>query len=146
MPTPPIDPLQESTSLALKDYLSAHPVRFPISSFNLLRQLLANTPSQTQVWLPRLKLSDLSKFETMLEHWSDKWEFGQVAVARSPQSQFGPSTTAFGAGELTVVGAQVLDGASRKRKRGEEDVKSGVLGFSVLGIVLMHEFSGTAAD
>jgi hypothetical protein len=146
MPTPPIDPLQESTSLALKNYLSTHPVRFPITSFDLLRQLLANTPSQTQVWLPRLKLSDLNKFETMLEHWSDKWEFGQVAAVRSPQSQFGSATVAFGAGELTVVGAQVLDGASRKRKRGEEDVKSGAPGYSLSGTALMHEFSGTAAD
>jgi len=121
MPTPPIDPLHESTSLALRNYLSVHPVRFPISSFDLLRQLLANTPTQTQAWMPRLKLGDISKFEMMLEHWSEKWEFGQVAVVRSA-SQFGSNSSG---GEVTVVGAQVVDSASRKRKRGEEDVKSG---------------------
>jgi hypothetical protein len=40
-----VDALQDSTSIALQNYLLAHLVRFHISSFNFLRQLIANTPS-----------------------------------------------------------------------------------------------------
>lgn len=118
MPSPPLEPLQETISTALRSYIQSHHVHFPVESFDLLRQLIANTPLDSQ---PRLKLSDIGKFDAMLESWSDKWEHGVIAVVK----RLNPGQEV--PGELTVVGAQVTDATTtRKRKRGEEDVKHGL--------------------
>lgn len=126
-PTPSGDALQDSTSLALRNLLQTHVVHFPVDASDLLRLLIAHTPSVTELqeanhletdakpWAPRLKLQDLSVFEGMLERWAEKWEYGMIAVVKTGQD-----------GSISVVGAQVTDpGGSRKRKRGEGDVKHG---------------------
>ena len=123
--TPPGDALQESTSLALKKLLQSHVVHFPIDAFDLLRLLIAHTPTvqesthpdtDTKPWFPRLKLQDVAIFEGMLEKWAERWEYGIIGIVKSGVD----------GASISVVGAQVADsGGSRKRKRGEDDVKHG---------------------
>lgn len=136
----PVDALQESTSFALRDFLLTQNVHFPIDSFHLLRLLVANaststnnsstngsqTPSDAKQTKPRLRLTDLARFESMLKTWADKWDHGVIAVVKSRNydSQAGSSLGA--RSELSIIAAQVTDKAgSRKRKRGEDVVGSG---------------------
>ncbi|KAG8781755.1 hypothetical protein FRC16_002793, partial [Serendipita sp. 398] len=127
----PPDALQESTSLALRRFLLTQTVHFPIDAFHLLRLLIVNTPAAQSdhvlqdsryspfIWTPRLKLSDLSRFEEMLEGWAEKWEHGTIAVVKSRDYRIEGSPN----NVLSVVGAMVTDsGAPRKRKRGEDTV------------------------
>lgn len=126
--TPSGDALQDSTSLALRNLLQNHVIHFPVDAFDLLRLLIAHTPSVTELransysdndakpWTPRLKLQDVAVFEGMLERWAERWDYGIIGVVKTGQES----------GGISVVGAQVTDpGGSRKRKRGEEDVKYG---------------------
>jgi hypothetical protein len=145
MPSTPNDPLQEATSLSLRNYLQFNVVDFPIESFHLLRLLIAERMnSYQQLPLPEnpttnllvpmaasrlsphlgagphLKLSDAAKFDGMLEKWADKWEHGTIVIAKGDVNLNG--------GQLMVIGAQVTDGGtassgSRKRKRGEDGVQ-----------------------
>lgn len=139
MPPTPNDPLQEATSLSLRNYLQSHVVDFPIESFNLLRLLIAERVNTNQqppdasvpfnpsrlspliVTGPHLKLSDVGKFDSMLEKWADKWEHGTIVIAKGDVNING--------GQFVIIGAQVTDGGttpsgSRKRKRGEDGAQS----------------------
>jgi hypothetical protein len=137
MPTLPGDALQDSTSLALRNLLQTHVVHFPVDASDLLRLLIAHTPTSEELkesshpdsdakpWIPRLKLQDVAIFEGMVEKWAERWEYGMIGVVKTGMD---------GAG-VSVVGAQVTDsGGSRKRKRGEGDVKHGASSLSVLNI------------
>jgi hypothetical protein len=134
MPTPSGDALQDSTSLALRNLLQTHFVHFPIDASDILRLLIAHTPTvqelkesnnpdtDTKPWIPRLKLQDIAVFEGMLEKWAERWEYGMIGIVKSGME---------GAG-VSVVGAQVTDsGGSRKRKRGEDGIKHGASSLSV---------------
>ncbi|KAG8829528.1 hypothetical protein FRC17_006450 [Serendipita sp. 399] len=127
----PPDALQESTSLALRRFLLTRTVHFPIDSFHLLRLLIANTPATQNdhmlqdsryspfIWTPRLKLTDLFKFEEMLEGWAEKWEHGTIAIVKNRDYR----NDGISSSSLSVVGAIVPDSAApRKRKRGEDVV------------------------
>ncbi|KAG8831079.1 hypothetical protein FRC17_003710 [Serendipita sp. 399] len=127
----PPDALQESTSLALRRFLLTKTVHFPIDSFHLLRLLIANTPATQNdhilqdsryspfIWTPRLKLTDLFKFEEMLEGWAEKWEHGTIAIIKNRDYR----NDGISSSSLSVVGAIVPDSAApRKRKRGEDVV------------------------
>lgn len=115
------DALRESTSNSLRVFLASNNVHLPIDSFDLLRLLLAfNATSGASS--PHLRLTDIGHFESYLEHWARHWEYGTLAVVRDDDPIYG-----YGKGGLGVVAAQLHpDGHhSRKRKRGEEDIKSG---------------------
>ena len=138
----PVDALQESTSFALRDFLLTQIVHLPIDSFHLLRLLIANastfanysnstngshTPSDAKPTKPRLRLTDLARFEVMLKNWADKWDHGVIAVVKSRNYEGNVGSSLGARSELSVVGAQVTDKAgSRKRKRGEDGVGSGM--------------------
>jgi hypothetical protein len=130
MPTPPADVVQDSTSTVLRNVFQLSNIHFPIDAFSLLRLLISHTSTsessnagESKQPSPHLKLSDIKQFEAMLEQWSEKWEHGRIAIMKNRNQSIGP-----GACEITVTGAQVTDwGLSRKRKRGEEDVKTGAL-------------------
>jgi hypothetical protein len=115
------DVLRESTSNSLRIFLASNNIHFPIDSFDLLRLLLAfNTISD--VSSPHLRLTDIGHFESYLEHWAQYWDYGTLVVVRDDDPIYG-----YGKGGLSVVAAQLHpDGhSSRKRKRGEEDIKAG---------------------
>lgn len=115
------DPLRESTSNSLRVFLASNNIHFPVDSFDLLRLLLAfNATSDAPS--PHLRLTDIGPFESYLEHWARHWEYGTLVVVRDDDPIYG-----YGKGGLSVVAAQMHpDGHySRKRKRGEEDIKSG---------------------
>ena len=134
MPTPSGGALQDSTSLALRNLLQIHVIHFPIDASDLLRLLIAHTPTvqelkesnhpdtDTKPWIPRLKLQDAAVFEGMLEKWAERWEYGMISIVKSGME---------GAG-VSVVGAQVTEsGGSRKRKRGEDEVKHGAFSLPI---------------
>lgn len=107
------DSIVEATSVDLRNYFQSHVVHFPVDSFSLLRLLVANSsgaPSQA-----RLRLTDLSKFEGILESLARKWEYGTLVLSRDERRK------------LFVIGAHVPDGPSRKRKRGEAELNPGML-------------------
>lgn len=115
------DALRESTSNSLRVFLASNNVHFPVDSFDLLRLLLAFNATSDAPSL-HLRLTDIGPFESYLEHWARHWEHGTLVVVRDDDPIYG-----YGKGGLSVVAAQLHpDGLySRKRKRGEEDIKSG---------------------
>ena len=115
------DALRESTSNSLRAFLASNNIHFPIDSFDLLRLLLAFIAT-SDATSPHLRLTDIGHFESYLEHWARHWEFGTLVVVRDDDPIYG-----YGKGGLSVVAAQLHPEGhySRKRKRGEEDIKTG---------------------
>jgi len=115
------DALRESTSNSLRVFLASNNIHFPIDSFDLLRLLLAfNATSDAP--FPHLRLTDIGHFESYLEHWARHWDQGTLVVVRDDDPIYG-----YGKGRLSVVAAQLYPDShySRKRKRGEENIKAG---------------------
>ena len=115
------DALRESTSNSLRAFLASNNIHFPIDSFDLLRLLLAFIATSNAT-SPHLRLTDIGHFESYLEHWARHWEFGTLVIVRDDDPIYG-----YGKGGLSVVAAQLHPEGhySRKRKRGEEDIKTG---------------------
>lgn len=115
------DALRESTSNSLRVFLASNNIHFPIDSFDLLRLLLAFIAT-SDASSPHLRLTDIGHFESYLEHWARHWEYGTLVVVRDDDPIYG-----YGKGGLSVVAAQLHPEGhySRKRKRGEEDIKTG---------------------
>lgn len=115
------DALRESTSNSLRVFLASNNIHFPIDSFDLLRLLLAFIAT-SDATSPHLRLTDIGHFESYLEHWTRHWEFGTLVIVRDDDPIYG-----YGKGGLSVVAAQLHPEGhySRKRKRGEEDIKTG---------------------
>ncbi|PVF93728.1 MT-A70-domain-containing protein [Serendipita vermifera] len=152
MPSPPRDVLQDSMSTLLRNVLQSNNIHFPIDAFSLLRLLISHASSndfsnagkgigESKQSPPHLKLSDIKHFEGMLEQWSEKWEHGKIAIMKNRNQSIGP-----GACEVTVIGAQVTDGGlSRKRKRGEEVLKTSKDVSSTTQLPLAATMSGLSA-
>jgi hypothetical protein len=115
------DALRESTSNSLRVFLASNNIHFPIDSFDLLRLLLAFIAT-SDASSPHLRLTDIGHFESYLEHWARHWDYGTLVVVRDNDPIYG-----YGKGGLSVVAAQLHPEGhySRKRKRGEEDIKTG---------------------
>jgi len=115
------DALRESTSNSLRVFLASKDIHFPIDSFDLLRLLLVFIAT-SDASSPHLRLTDIGHFESYLEHWARHWDYGTLVVVRDNDPIYG-----YGKGGLSVVAAQLHPEGhySRKRKRGEEDIKIG---------------------
>ncbi|KAI9001259.1 MT-A70-domain-containing protein [Trametes punicea] len=96
------DTLKVVTSSALQHLFSTNAVTAPISSFDLLARVIASSPPASSLLpgsdpAPKLRLTDLSRFERILENLSEHWDYGQIALSREE----GPD------GELTVMDVQL---------------------------------------
>ncbi|KZT12930.1 MT-A70-domain-containing protein [Laetiporus sulphureus 93-53] len=112
------DRLKLVASSALLNLFSSYKVTTPISSFDLLTRVIASGPPPAGLLPgpgppPTFRLTDLSRFETVLESLSETWEHGNISVLREARD-----------GELMVMEVNVGEAASsaalghgRKRKR-----------------------------
>ena len=110
-------------SSALNTLFSSGRIKAPVSSFDLLANVISLGPPKNGLLPgpsppPSLRLTDLSRFEHVLECLSQDWDHGKIVLSRDGQ-----------AGEVTVLDVQlgqtskcqaVTGGASahgKKRKR-----------------------------
>ncbi|KAL6306689.1 MT-A70-domain-containing protein [Sparassis latifolia] len=114
------DKLKVVASSALSNLFSTHKVHTPISAFDLLTRIIASGPPLAGLLLgleipPSFRLTDLSRFEAILEGFAEEWNFGLVEVSREERD-----------GGLTVMDVQLGEAGqqqaravaqSRKRKR-----------------------------
>ena len=104
---------------ALKSFVHQHSPCMPISSLDLLAQIVATTNTT-------LRLTDLSLFERVLEDLSKTWAEGRIALARTASSMT-IWDISIHTRSLSLVGAGLIpqhtngsgggDSAGRKRKR-----------------------------
>ena len=68
----------------INDLFSSRKISTPISSMDLLTRVIANGPSLglQPSSAPRFRLTDLSKFDSILENLSQDWEYGTISVTR----------------------------------------------------------------
>ena len=92
------DKLKLVASSAVQSLFSTNAVSAPISSFDLLTRVIASSPPPAPGSPPtrRLRLTDLSQFERILESLSENWEHGRIKVSREDAD-----------GELTVMDVQL---------------------------------------
>ncbi|KAH9894329.1 MT-A70-domain-containing protein [Cubamyces lactineus] len=92
------DKLKLVASSAIQSLFSSNAVSAPISSFDLLTRVIASSPAPTAGSPPtrRLRLTDLSHFERILESLSESWEHGRIKVSREEAD-----------GELIVMDVQL---------------------------------------
>ncbi|KAI0676929.1 MT-A70-domain-containing protein [Trametes maxima] len=99
------DKLKLLASSALQTLFSGHTVNAPISSFDLLTRIVASgSPSGLfpgSELPPKFRLTDLSRFERILERLSEEWDYGKIVLSREEAD-----------GELTVMDVQL--GAQRE--------------------------------
>ncbi|KAH9853695.1 MT-A70-domain-containing protein [Lenzites betulinus] len=117
------DKLKLVASASIQSLFSKESVTTPVSSFDLLTHIIASGPPPAGLLphggpVPRLRLTDLSRFERILERLSESWDQGKITLSKEE-----------GDGELTVMDVQLgapRDGPSpptqtspvrRKRKR-----------------------------
>ncbi|GBE79234.1 MT-A70-domain-containing protein [Sparassis crispa] len=114
------DKLKVVASSALSNLFSTHKVHTPISAFDLLTRIIASGPPPAGLLPgpeipPSFRLTDLSRFEAILEGFAEEWNFGLVEVSREERD-----------GGLTVMDVQLGEAGqqqaravaqSRKRKR-----------------------------
>lgn len=72
------DDLKLSASLGIQNLLNSGKIRTPISSFDLLRQLVSLGPISPAI--ARFRLIDLDKLDAILEEFSDYWDAGALSV------------------------------------------------------------------
>ncbi|CDO74009.1 hypothetical protein BN946_scf185043.g58 [Trametes cinnabarina] len=113
------DKLKIVASTSLQNLFSSNAVTTPISSFDLLARIIASKPPNSGAASHRLRLTDLPRFERILEQLSEHWEHGKITLIRDEETD----------GELTVMDVQLgapREGSSarspttpmrRKRKR-----------------------------
>lgn len=100
------DKLKLVASAAVQSLFSTNAVNAPISSFDLLTRIIASGPPPSRLLpgkgpAPRLRLTDLSRFERILEQLSESWDGGRITLSREETD-----------GELTVMDVQL--GAPRE--------------------------------
>ncbi|CCM03411.1 uncharacterized protein FIBRA_05542 [Fibroporia radiculosa] len=108
--------LKLNTSSLLHTLFSSCKVTAPISSFDLLTHVITSPtgPLLSPESAPPFRLTDISRFEAILESLSEAWDYGQISVMRENRD-----------GELMVIDVQLGDSQSggaarmqgRKRKR-----------------------------
>ena len=80
------DELKAVVSASLKSLLVSGKVSTPVSSFQLLTRAIAcELPFKLvseSVTRPRLKLTDLSRFESILDDLASTWESGTIVLSR----------------------------------------------------------------
>ncbi|KDQ64738.1 hypothetical protein JAAARDRAFT_52683 [Jaapia argillacea MUCL 33604] len=118
------DILKEVASAAIQTVFTNGKVSAPISSFDLLRQVIVS--SGTSSGTPTFRLTDLSRFETILKDLSHTWDHGNIILS--------DDNAEGGGGGLTVMDVRLGSGSSskhenvfagRKRKRNvDEDADS----------------------
>jgi mRNA (2'-O-methyladenosine-N6-)-methyltransferase len=102
-------------STALQALFSSGKVSFPVTSLQLLTRFIL--PARSTATTPRFKLTDLPRFESVLEDLSRTWEGGSIVLSRD-------------GGSLAVVEVRLMVSGSegvnpRKRKREvDEDADS----------------------
>lgn len=100
------DKLKLLVSTAIQSLFSTNAVTTPIASFDLLARIVASGPSPRGLFpgagpTPRLRLTDLSRFERILEVLSESWDGGKITLSKEETD-----------GELTVMEVQL--GAARE--------------------------------
>ncbi|KAI0824607.1 MT-A70-domain-containing protein [Trametes gibbosa] len=100
------DKLGLVASAAIHSIFSKESIATPISSFDLLTRIVASGPPPSGllpdgVPAPRLRLTDLSRFERIIERLSESWDQGRITLSREEAD-----------GELTVMDVQL--GAPRE--------------------------------
>ncbi|KAL1946687.1 hypothetical protein VTO73DRAFT_14791 [Trametes versicolor] len=100
------DKLKLLVSTAIQSLFSTNAVTAPIASFDLLTRIVASGPSPRGLFpgagpTPRLRLTDLSRFERILEALSESWDGGKITLSKEETD-----------GELTVMEVQL--GAARE--------------------------------
>ena len=110
--------LKAVASITLNALFSASKVETPVSSFDLLSQVVTHGPPSGALpnneRPPSFRLTQLPLFERILERLSECWEYGRIKTGRDSDS-----------GELTVLDvrlgeshtAQLPADASQRRKR-----------------------------
>jgi mRNA m6A methyltransferase catalytic subunit len=101
----------ELVSSALDTLFSSPNLSPPVSSFQLLTSFITLTNKR-----PLFRLTDLSRFESILENLSHSWQHGSIVLSRQP-----PDNTLY-VMDVTLQAAtglcsSPLDQYSRKRKR-----------------------------
>jgi mRNA (2'-O-methyladenosine-N6-)-methyltransferase len=99
--------LKQIVTSTLQSLVPSRKLSPPVSSFHLLTRIIAARPPQSTS--PRFKLSDLPRFEAILEDLSRTWEDGSIVLLRDGET-------------LTVVevciNSSLPDGRNpKKRKR-----------------------------
>lgn len=96
-------------SFALRSIFSRNKASLPISSFDLLARVISTgTPPAGLLPgpepTPRFRLTDLGKFERILDAFSQEWSEGKITISRDDRNGSG------GTGQITVVDVQVGHG------------------------------------
>ncbi|KAI0370210.1 MT-A70-domain-containing protein [Pilatotrama ljubarskyi] len=90
------DKIKLVVSTALHSLFSTNAVSAPITAFDLLTRVIASPPRSGLLPgtepVPKLRLTDLSRFERILERLSENWDYGKITLARED-----------GGGELTIM-------------------------------------------
>ncbi len=94
-------------SSSLRSIFSSNKASTPISSFDLLTRVISSGPPPAGLLpgpapIPRLRLTDLKKFEGILECLSQEWDAGRIVLSKEE-----------GSGEVTVLDVQL--GRASKR-------------------------------
>lgn len=107
--------LKTVASATINALFSAGKISTPIESMDLLSKVISNGPPNGLLPspAPRFRLTDLSKFETILEDLSQRWDHGTITISREDggttvmEVQLGGPSSEGGLAGLTT----------RKRKR-----------------------------
>jgi hypothetical protein len=110
-------------SSALKTLFSSGKVMTPISSFDLLARIITHGPPKTGLLPgldppPRFRLTDLARFDEILQRFSEEWDEGKIVLSRD--SQVGETTVLDVQLGQTSKGQAAVGGAlahGKKRKR-----------------------------
>ena len=131
------DELKIVVTTALKSLLSSHKLNTPIASIDLLTSVMTTKmPSgllPNGIPTPRFRLTDLSRFEKILEDLVQTWTEGKMVISRDDGKKMmiwevglqqqnglvGSYKSSMGTGSLSSVGSggDVSGSGSRKRKR-----------------------------
>ncbi|EPT02849.1 hypothetical protein FOMPIDRAFT_1022720 [Fomitopsis schrenkii] len=117
-------------SSALLSLLSSAKVSTPISSFELLTLVIASGPPPAGLLPgpdppPTFRLTDLARFEVILEVLANGWDHGKISVLREVQDDtLTVMDVGLGSGDASSGAGHIL-GHGRKRKRQvDEDAES----------------------
>ncbi|KAI0347296.1 MT-A70-domain-containing protein [Trametopsis cervina] len=108
------DRLKLATSTALRTLFSSSKASTPISSFDLLARVITTLPSGPTA--PRLRLTDLRRFESILEGLAAEWDAGRIIVSRESDGEMTVLDVTIGeVGRKKVDSGPVVVGRKRKR-------------------------------
>jgi mRNA (2'-O-methyladenosine-N6-)-methyltransferase len=132
------DELKTVVSAALQKLLNFGKISSPISSMDLLTRVISSNPLlPNSNSTPRFRLTDLPRFESILESLSRTWETGTITLSRERE---GLIVTDIRLGNCSSGMFATTEGNSRKRKRivdedadsaaGDGDAEESILGDS----------------